>query len=108
MEGQWHQNVHEPETFFCRRTRKSVKTDVFYSSGRYSETKRNIGMGNKRSSDGCPYGIKCPFAKNWVRGIFDRVLVARSQVRATKCNPLANYKVLQKSISPIGYGHAEF
>ena len=44
-------SVHEPETFFCGRTRKSVKNGNLYFSARYSETKKDIGMAHKRSND---------------------------------------------------------
>ena len=39
---------HKSYTFFCGRTRKSVKNGNFYSSACYLETKRDIGMGTKR------------------------------------------------------------
>ena len=60
-------------------------------------------MGHKRSNGAYVQGTKRLYGENGLWDSFDRVLVARSRVRATKCNPLANYKVLQKSISPIGY-----
>ena len=45
-------SVYEPDTFFHGRTRKSVKNGNLYSSARYSETKKDIGMAHKRSNDG--------------------------------------------------------
>ena len=81
----------EPEAFFCGRTRKSVKNGNLYFAARYSETKKDIGIFHKRSNDGYALciGDQVPFGKKWLQGSFDCVLVARSRVSATKCDPLA-------------------
>ena len=58
------------QNFFCRRTRKSVKTEIFYSSGRYSETMRDIRMGHNRSNDCWCTGDQMPFWRILAAGQF--------------------------------------
>ena len=62
---------------------------IFHSSSPYLQTKLVIVMGHKRWNGRYTLGNKHFFDKNWLRGIFDCVFVARSQVRATKCDLLA-------------------
>ena len=59
---------------------------IFYSLGRYSETKRDIGMGHKKSNDGYAWGTKRLLGENWLRVSFDCVLVARSRVSNSAFN----------------------
>ena len=61
-----------PKLFFCGRTRKSVKNGNLYLSARYSETKKDIGMANKRSNDGYALciGDQAPFWQKVAAGQF--------------------------------------
>ena len=62
-------SVHKPAAFFLRSDKEISEKWNFLNDG-YSQ-------GNKRL-----------FGKNWLQGIFDPVFVARSRVRATKCDRL--------------------
>ena len=63
---------------------------------------KDIVMGHKRWNDGYSQGNKRLFGKNWLQGIFDPVFVARSRVRATKCDPLAKiWGVAKKDTATI-------
>ena len=51
VEGRWHQNwAYTSQTLFFAdgQGNQWKKPEFFYSSARYSETKRDIGMGHKR------------------------------------------------------------
>ena len=69
-------SVHEPDTFFADGQGNQSKNEIFCSSARYSEIKRDIGMGHKRSN--VVYALRTIFGKKWLRGSFDPVLVAQS------------------------------
>ena len=58
-------------------------------------------MGHKRWNDGYTLRNKRLFDISWLQGIFDRVFVTRSRVRATKCDPLARIWGVAKK----RYGH---
>ena len=48
---------------------------LLFSAARNLETRRNIGMAHKN---------KRLFGKNWLQGSFDRVLIARTWLRAIR------------------------
>ena len=74
------------EIQFANEQGNQWKADFFYSLGRYSERKRDIGMGHKKSNDGHAWGTKRLFGENWLRISFDCVLVARSRVSNSAFN----------------------
>ena len=65
--------------FFADGQGNQSKTEFFCSSTRYSEMKRDIGMGHKRSNDVFKqWGPNALLGKKWLRGSFNPVLVAQS------------------------------
>ena len=88
-----------PRLFFADGQGNQWKTEIFYFSVRYSETKRDIGMGHKRWKGRYTCGNRGLLGKSWLRCSFDLVLVVRSRLRATKCDPLAKIWGVKKSVS---------
>ena len=78
-----------------RLNTRDWKTDFFYSSGRYSETKRDIGMGHKKYNDGYTY----TFLAKISCGAFLTISWS-PEVGWGQPIPIQKYEVSQKSVSP--------
>ena len=66
----------------------SVKRISFYSLARYSKTKRDIGMGHKKSND-LYAGDQTPFWRKVAAGQFWPCFGCPKSVESDKCDPLA-------------------
>ena len=80
IEGRWHRSWarKRPPKFFGGQQQKLVKNGIFFSSARYSQTKRDFGMRHKRWKAWYTNGNKRLLGENWLRSSFDPVFVAQS------------------------------
>ena len=109
----------EPQQFLGDGQGNQWITEILYSSGRYSETKRDIGMGHKRSNDVVHIGEQSPVWRKLAAGHLWLCFGRPKSVEGNKMRSIARiWRVAKKWISynfrngacphksllPIGYG----